>query len=100
MDAVNHRSSCRAIRLRQEQGEFVAAQPGQRIRRTHLPANAFGDFAQHPVAGTVPEPVIDGLEIIQVYILIFRYPESRVGAGGQARCMMSQICCGTGRNFG
>ena len=27
------------------------------------------------------------------YLLIFRYPESRVGADGNGSCMMSQICC-------
>ena len=29
----------------------------------------------------------------RVVVLIFRYPESRVGAGGHESCMMSQICC-------
>ena len=31
--------------------------------------------------------------VIISYLLIFRYPESRVGADGNGSCMMSQICC-------
>ena len=63
-----------------------------------------GKYRHRPVSEVVREiQSLSGKFILFLddnLLLIFRYPESRVSAGGQESCKMFQICCWTGRNFG
>ena len=49
-----------------QDGELVAAEPRDRVRRPHGFAQPGGDLLQHLVARGVAEAVVDGLEIVEV----------------------------------
>jgi hypothetical protein len=50
----------------QQQHELVAAQPGQRVGRSHHHSQPVRHLAQHRVAGSVAEAVVDRLEAVEV----------------------------------
>ena len=52
--------------LRLKDGKFIAAQTGKRIAFTQAFAHALGDLPQEPIAESMAERVVDGLEAIEV----------------------------------
>ncbi|MNZ53692.1 hypothetical protein D3C78_715770 [compost metagenome] len=52
----------------QQRGEFIAAHPRQNVEGPQASLQLFGDPAQHPIAGIVPERIIDALEAVEVQI--------------------------------
>ena len=54
------------IEARQDQDEFVAAEPGDGIRFAHRAGQSLGDRLQQLVAGVVTQGVVDALEMIEV----------------------------------
>ena len=50
----------------QQDGELVAAQPGNRVALAHAAAEALGDGSQQLVARGVTEAVVDRLEVVDV----------------------------------
>ena len=50
----------------EQDGEFVATEPGNRVRRAHSALEALRHLPQDRVAGRVAEAVVDGLEIVEV----------------------------------
>ena len=50
----------------QQDGELVAAEPGQRVAGPESGADALGDRHQELVAGVVAEAVVDDLEPVDV----------------------------------
>ena len=55
-----------AVRLLQQDRELVATEAGDRVLRSHDPAQPLGNRRQQLVAGRVAEAVVDGLEVVQV----------------------------------
>jgi len=51
-----------------EDGELVAGQPGDRVDGADGAGQSPADFGEQPVAGFVPEPVVDLFEAVQVQI--------------------------------
>ena len=68
-DPLGHQLGTRveAARIEQDQ-ELVAAEPGHRVRGAHHAFETRGDRLQGPVAGGVPETVVDVLEAVDVEI--------------------------------
>ena len=52
--------------VRQQDGELVAAQAEQQVAGAQRRSQTFAEPAQQFVAGAVPEPVVDGLEAVEV----------------------------------
>ena len=50
----------------EQDGELVAAEPGDRVRRADGVQEALRHLAQDRVAGRVAEAVVDGLEVVEV----------------------------------
>ena len=50
----------------QQQGEFIAAQPGHEIGILARPRQSAADMAQNLVARDMPKTIIDRLEVIHV----------------------------------
>ena len=50
----------------EQDGELVATEPGNRVRRAHGALEALRHLPQDRVAGRVAEAVVDGLEVVQV----------------------------------
>ncbi len=53
-------------RPRHQDGELVTAQPRHGVGVAHHVGQPLGHLHQHAVAGAVAEPVIDGLELVQI----------------------------------
>ena len=53
-------------RLGQQQRELLAAEPGDRVRRTHRIPEPLGQHHEHVVPHAVPVPVVDELEVVEV----------------------------------
>ena len=49
-----------------EVGELVAAEPGHGVAGPHQAGQPLADHGQHQVAGAVPVPVVDHLEVVEV----------------------------------
>ena len=95
--AIKGRSLSRALTIQEQAVQSILKKIRNERRVANLPIQIRNR------SGELQEMRLFGVAIFDpknAYILIFRYPESRVGTGGQESCMMSQICCGTGRNFG
>ena len=54
------------VRLRQDPRELLAADAGDQVARSRLPAQPAGDLAQHRVPDVVAVPVVHGLEAVEV----------------------------------
>ena len=54
------------VRALEQDPELVPAQPRDRVRRAHAAQEPLGHQLQHLVARGVPEPVVDGLEVVEV----------------------------------
>src|ERR1035438_398154 len=65
--ASNDLENLRATRLGHEQGELVAAEPGDRVVFAQSLSKAPSDLSQHLIAGRVAERVVDLLEPNQVH---------------------------------
>ena len=52
----------------QQHAEFIAAEPGQHVARTQLPAHHDRQLGQQLVAGRVAGGVVDQLELVQVHV--------------------------------
>ncbi|MNS51495.1 hypothetical protein D3C72_841730 [compost metagenome] len=52
----------------QQRGELVAAHPRQNVEGPQASLQLFGDPAQHPIAGIVPERIIDSLEAVEIQV--------------------------------
>ena len=59
-----------------EVGELVAAEPGHGVAGPHQAGEPLADHGQHQVAGAVPVPVVDHLEVVEVEQ---QQPERAVG---------------------
>ncbi len=66
-DALRDRHGLRLARRRQDQGEFVPADAGERVAAPHHAREAARGLAQHLVAHEVSERVVDGLEVVEVH---------------------------------
>ena len=51
----------------QHGAEFLAADPGQQVAAAQVRPCHAREFGQQPIAGLVPEDVVDGLEFIQIH---------------------------------
>ena len=60
------RSAAPTLDSLEEQGELVAAEPGHSVAGPQDRAQPVRGFDQEPVAGVVPEAVVDGLEMVEV----------------------------------
>ena len=65
-DAVGEELGVVAARLGQDHGELVAADPAGDVGRADDAAHPLGDLGEHAVAGEVPDPVVDPLEVVEV----------------------------------
>jgi hypothetical protein len=50
----------------QDQSEFLSADPPERVALAHDGPCRGAEALQHPIAGRMTEPVVDGLEVIEV----------------------------------
>ena len=74
----------------EDDGEFVAAQPGHRIGVAHAGLDALGSFLEQLIARPVTELVVDLLEVVQVDE---KQAQPQPVAGG-----MPSSCCKRSRN--
>jgi hypothetical protein len=58
--------SCICHLVVDQHGELVAAEARDRIRRAEAVAQPRGNLDEKPVTGGVTEPVVDGLEIVEI----------------------------------
>ena len=65
-DLLRHALRLRHRAMFEDDGKFVAAQPSQRIARTHRVAEQFADLLQQLVPHGVATGVVDQLELVQV----------------------------------
>ena len=70
VDALGQRTGCRLgiVEVLGQHDELVATQTAHRVRRPDQLPEAGGGLHQQAVTGGMPEPVIDGLEIVDVEV--------------------------------
>ena len=52
--------------ITQQDCELVASEPGREVVRAHAVRDPLGQRDEHGVTRDVPEPVVDGLEVVDV----------------------------------
>ena len=68
-EIVRENSGIRRIAdVRHQQGEFVAAKSGQRVGRSHIRLQPFGDRLEQPVSDRMSQRIVDILEMIEIEI--------------------------------
>ena len=67
LDALGQPGCLRLVQARQQQGELVATEPGQRVPRAAAGPQGRRDLPQHVVAREVPVGVVEELEVVQVH---------------------------------